>query len=373
MAFTIDSVEIRHVALPLLQPWRTSYGQDDSIHTLVVRVTSGAVEAWGEATPFERPEYCSEWAAGGFDLLRGCLAPLCVGTELAGAAEVRDRLARYKGNRFAKAALETAVWALEAALSERSLAELLGGTLDAVEVGADFPVMETYDALIAAIGGAVDGGFRRVKLKFRRGWDLPMLAAVRSQFPDLPIHVDCNNAFSLEDIDLLRGLDRFGLVMVEQPLDHDDLHDHARLARLIETPICLDESITTVRRARLAVELGSCRWVNIKPGRVGGLATAVEIHELLRDAGIGCWVGGNLESAIGSGIGTAFAARGGFDYAADIFPTDRLYREDLATPEVRFALVDGTPHAIPDGAGCARHPDPERLARMSVATATVTT
>lgn len=199
-----------------------------------------------------------------------------------------------------------------------------------------------------------------------------MLQAVRSDFPDLAIHVDCNNAFSLDDIALLRGLDRFDLVMVEQPLDHDDLHDHAALARMIDTPICLDESITTERRARLAVELGSCRWVNIKPGRVGGLAAAVAIHDILRDAGVPCWVGGNLESAIGAGIATAFATLDNIGYPADIFPTSRLYPEDLAATEVAFRRIDGVPHAIPDDAGSVREPDPERLDRMSVAAATVT-
>ncbi len=372
MAFTIDRVDVHQVAMPLLSPWRTSYGQDDSIHSLLVRVISGDLEAWGEATPFERPEYSSEWAHGGLDLLRSCLAPACVGIELATARNVRAPLDRYKGNHFAKAALETACWALEARLTGRSLRELLGGRRDAVEVGADFPVMDSFEELVAAIGGAVDEGFRRVKLKFRRGWDLPMLEVVRSHFPDLVVHVDCNNAFSLEDLDLLRGLDRFGLAMVEQPLHHDDLHHHAALARMIETPICLDESITTPARARLAVELGSCRWVNIKPGRVGGLAAAVEVHDILREAGIPCWVGGNLESAIGASIATAFGTLDNFSYPADIFPTDRLYREDLATPEVTFRRIDGVPHAIPDDASCARQPDPERLRRMSVGSATVT-
>ncbi len=372
MAFRVDRVDIHEVAMPLLSPWRTSYGRDDAIHSLVVGVTSGDVQAWGEATPFERPEYSAEWAHGGLDLLSSCLAPAVVGREFDAAADVRVTLARYKGNPFAKAALETACWALEAALAGRSLRELLGGRHEAVEVGADFPVMDSFDELVRAIGGAVDHGFRRVKLKFRRGWDLPMLQAVRSDFPDLAIHVDCNNAFSLDDIALLRGLDRFDLVMVEQPLDHDDLHDHAALARMIDTPICLDESITTERRARLAVELGSCRWVNIKPGRVGGLAAAVAIHDLLRDAGVPCWVGGNLESAIGAGIATAFATLDNIGYPADIFPTSRLYPEDLAATEVAFRRIDGVPHAIPDDAGSVREPHPERLDRMSVAAATVT-
>lgn len=371
MALRVDRVDVYEVAMPLLAPWRTSYGRDDAIHSLLVRVTSGDVEAWGEATPFERPEYSSEWAHGGLDLLQRCLAPAVVGRAFDRAADVREPLDRYKGNHFAKAALETACWSLEAALTGCSLRELIGGRSEAVEVGADFPVMDSFEHLVEAIGGAVDDGFRRVKLKFRRGWDIPMLEVVRSHFPDLAVHVDCNSAFSLDDIALLRELDRFDLAMVEQPLAHDDLHDHAVLAREIETPICLDESVTSERRARLAVELGSCRWVNIKPGRVGGLTAAVAIHDICRDAGIPCWVGGNLESAIGAGIATAFATLDNVRYPADIFPTSRLYREDLAVPEVAFRRIDGAPHAIPDAAGCVREPDPERLDRMTVTAATV--
>ncbi|REJ92399.1 MAG: o-succinylbenzoate synthase, partial [Planctomycetota bacterium] len=196
---------------------------------------------------------------------------------------------------------------------------------------------DSVDDLIAAIGDAVEFGFPRTKLKFRPGWDAPMLERVRREFPDQVFHIDCNSGYRLKDAELFKQVDEFGLAMIEQPLQHDDLVDHAELARQIRTPVCLDESLTTVRRAEQAISLGSCRYFNIKPGRVGGLTIARQIHDVGRAAGIPCWVGGMLESACGSAFCTALAMLDGFTYPADIFPSERYYVEDLADPPLELS------------------------------------
>ena len=204
--------------------------------------------------------------------------------------------------------------------------------------------MDSVDDLLGDVGQAVDEGFPRIKLKFRPGWDLDMLSAVRKQHPSHPFHIDCNSGYTLKDVDLFRAVDNFKLEMIEQPLAHDDVHDHAQLQARIETPICLDETIKDIRHARLAIELGSCRYVNIKPGRVGGLTNAVAIHNLCRDAAIPCWVGGMLESSTGSAQCAALAMLDNFSYPADIFPTNRFYAEDLSDPPLELhRSADGIP------------------------------
>ncbi len=362
----IERIEIRHVAMPLVYPFRTSFGDETVVHSVLVKLTGGGAVAWGESSPFEAPNYGSEWAGGAFLVLREWLAPAILGQEISSGAELQARLAPFRGNEFAKAALDTAWWALEGRLMGRPLHELLGGDRDRIEVGEALGAMESVDELVAAVGRAVDRGYRRVKLKFRPGWELDMLVAVRSAFPDLTLHIDCNSAYRLADAELFRRVDRFALAMIEQPLAHDDLIDHAKLQARIETPICLDESVRTTRHAEQAAELGSCRFVNIKPGRVGGLTNAVAIHDTCRDAGIACWVGGMLESGIGEAICVALGTLDNFTYQSDIFPAERFYADDLAAPAVRFERGDGV-HALPGlEPGIAQEPRPERLAELTV-------
>src|SRR5690606_32261467 len=215
------------------------------------------------------------------------------------------RLALVKGNPFAKAALDTAWWVLEAERQRRPLHHLLGATRSRIPVGADFGVLDAVGGLLPQIDNALQQGYPRIKLKFRPGWDIDMLAEVRREFPKATIHIDCNAGYRIEDLDLFRRVDEFELAMIEQPLQYDDLIDHARLQEAITTPVCLDESINSLDRARQSIGLGSCRFINIKPGRVGGLSVAVAIHDLCRQSGIPCWVGGMLESAVGGRICSA--------------------------------------------------------------------
>jgi O-succinylbenzoate synthase len=361
----VDKIEVFHVAMPLRYPWRTAYGEDSAVHSILVHISSNGDEGWGEACPLERPAYSPEWAAGAFALVRDWLAPTLIGAKISEPRDALHMLARFKGNHFAKAAVEMAFWSLYSARTGRPLHTSLGGTRSRVEVGADFGVMDRLEDLIAAVDASVTEGYRRVKLKFRPGWDVEMVKTVRSYFPDLSIHVDCNAAYTIADEDVFTQLDGFDLRMIEQPLGYDDLLDHAKLQARIDTPICLDESITSVERTRAAVELASCRIVNIKPGRVGGLSVAVDVHDICANAGIECWVGGNLESAIGSSHAVALATLPNFTYPADIFPTSRMYEADLASPEVQFVAGDGGGrYAIADG--IVRAPDLERLRAFGV-------
>lgn len=371
----INRIDLFHVAMPLLYPWRTAYGEDASIHAVLCRMTSGSLSAWGESSPLAAPCYSPEWAGGLLAVLRDWLAPALAGQEISSGEELQQKLSHFKGNQFAKAALDTAWWALESQRTGKPLHGLLaekatGTVRDEAEVGADFGVMDKVGDLVKAIAPAVAAGFPRIKLKFRPGWDLPMLAAVRKEFPQQTFHIDCNSGYRLRDAELFQQVDEFGLAMVEQPLAHDDVVEHAELAKLIRTPICLDETINSLRQAELALRLGSCRWVNIKPGRVGGLTVAVQIHNACRAAGIPCWVGGMLESATGSSACIALSMLENFHYPADIFPTERFYREDLADVPVELIRTrEGLPGVKPFTR--LPEPHPERLRRMTIAQATI--
>ncbi len=329
----IERIDLYWVKLPLVYPWRTAYGEDWEIHSVLVRMEGAGTYGWGETTPLFAPTYSPEHTGGVFYTIRDHFAPAVIGQEIESAEDILSRLAFYKGNQFAKAGLEVAWWVLEAKRRGMPLHRLLGGRKSRVAVGADFGVQDSLEMLLGKIQGAIDRGYPRVKLKFRPGWDLNMLDAVRSTFPDFPFHIDCNAGYTLADADLFRQVDRYRLAMIEQPLQADDLVDHAELQKMIETPICLDESIRGLHDAEVALRLGSCRVVNIKMGRVGGLSRAKAIHDLCAGRGIPCWVGGMLESAVGGGICIELATLDNFTYPADIFPSQYFYREDIAAPE----------------------------------------
>ena len=362
----IDAVEIYHVAMPLIYPWRTAYGDDQVAESVVLRMRGGELEAWSESSPLAAPCYSPEWAGGVFTCLRDWLAPAVVGRYVDSGGDLQQRLAHFKGNYFAKAALDNAWWILESKRRGLPLHQLLGGTRNRADVGADFGVMDSIGELIEGVRGAVEAGYPRIKLKFRPGWDVPVLRAVRQEFPDITLHIDCNAAFRMRHFDLLCRLDDFNLAMIEQPLAADDLVDHARLQQAIRTPVCLDESVSSVEQAEQAIDLGSCRWMNLKPGRVGGLTNAVAIHNLCREAGLGCWVGGMLESALGARICIALAMLDHFSYPADIFPSSRFYREDLGRPEIQLSRSpEGRPQVVAgDEPGIGAEPDPELLERF---------
>ncbi|MBN2311406.1 MAG: o-succinylbenzoate synthase [Candidatus Hydrogenedentes bacterium] len=365
----IDGMELVRVAMPLVYPFRTAFGNDDTVESVLVRMTSGDAYGWGEAAPWRYPAYSPECAATQFVLSRDFIAPLLLGRGLGSGGELQAALAGIKGNPFAKAAFDLAWWDLHARCAGEPLWKLIGGTGPVVDAGADFGIMETVDLLIETIAAALEAGYKRVKLKYRPGWDLDMIDAVRTAFPDATFHIDCNSAYTLDDLPMFKKLDRYNLAMIEQPLSHDDLIDHATLQASIDTPICLDESITSVDKARKAIQIGACRWVNIKPGRVGGLTPALAIHDLCRDAGVPCWIGGMLESAVGASHCLALATLPNIAYPSDIFPSERFYRRDLATPPMTHSAP--SQFAAHPSPGIGVEPDPAALDEYTIERATI--
>lgn len=364
-----EQIDIHHVAMPLKTLWRTACSEETAIESVLVRLVADGVEAWAETAPHRGPLYSPEWASGVFMILRDWLGPMVLGRDIADGAGLSALLAPVKAHPFAKAGLDMAMWGVAAQKAGAPLWELAGGAGTPVAVGADIGVMDTIDGLIGEIQKAVDAGFARVKLKYRPGWEEDMVAAVRGTFADLVMHVDCNSAYTLDDLPMLKRLDRFGLAMIEQPLAHDDLVDHARLQQAIATPICLDESITSAARARHAIELKACGLINLKIGRVGGLTNAIAIHDLCREAGIGNWVGSMLESAVAQSYSLALASLPNMVYPSDIFPTQRFFSEDLAEPEL--VLTGPSEIAPPARPGPGFAPDPSRLAAMTVESASL--
>ncbi len=362
----IEAIDIYWVRLPLAFVWRTSYADQYSTDTILVRMEGGGHHAWGESCPVYIPAYSAEHTIATFHTLREHMAPRVVGQEFESARDLLDRISFIKGNEFARAALDIGWWVLDAKRRGLPLHEALGSTRDRVAVGADFGIQDSIDVLLEKIQRAIDEGFPRIKLKFRPGWDLRMVEAVRSTFPDFTFHVDCNAAYTPADTDLFRALDRYRLAMIEQPLADDgmSLITHADLQKRIGTPICLDESIQSLAHAQAAIRLGSCRVVNIKMARVGGLTAARDIQTLCAEHGIPCWVGGMLESAIGGAICAELATLPNFTYPADIFPSSYFYDNDIGKPEI--VLSGRGEVAASQVPGIAQEPDGDLLKRWTV-------
>ncbi len=362
----IEGIDVYRVRIPLAFVWRTSYADQHDTDTILVKMESEGHHAWGESCPPYIPAYSSEHTLATFHTVREHMAGRIVGQDLRSAGDLLDRIAFVKGNQFARAALEITWWVLEAKRQGVPLHVALGGQGDRVAVGADFGIQDSLDVLMRKIQGAIDEGFPRIKLKFRPGWDLKMVDAVRSTFPRFTFHIDCNAAYTLADADLFRALDRYGLAMIEQPLADDgmSLVNHADLQARIETPICLDESAQSVAHVQAAIRLGSCKVVNIKMARVGGLAASRDIQALCAQHAIPCWVGGMLESAVGGAICAELATLPNFTYPGDVFPSSYFYRNDIGKPE----LVLSGPGEIATSRvpGIPQAPDPDLLERWTV-------
>ncbi len=355
--------------MPLIYPWRTAYGVDYDVHSVLVKATSGDHVGWAEATPFFAPHYCPESALSVFAHVTEVFGPHVVGREYDTARELSDRLEAFKGNSFAKASIEMCWWTLQSGIAGTPLHRLLGGETREVSAGADFGIQDSIDMLLGNIQTAVDAGFPRIKLKVARGWDLEMLRAVTDTFPDVTFHIDCNCGYTLDDLPFFKAIDGLGLAFIEQPLSFGDVLDHAELAKQLETPICLDETIYSVKAAEQALRIGACKYINIKPGRSGGFTNSIDIHDMARDAGVPVWIGGMLESAVGSALCVELATLSNFTYPGDLFPSARFYEQDLGEPATEL-----TPrNTFEPYTGRLPEPNPERLAAQTVRSATVTT
>lgn len=345
----IEQVEIRTVRLPLNEPFETSFGRIDSRLIFLVAVKGGGETGWGEVVAAEEPFYSYETVGTALHVIRDYLAPALLAEPVTDIADLARRLAPFRGHNMAKAGLELAYMDLLARLKCQSLSQLIGGTRDRIPVGVSLGIQPTLDHLLERVDRYLGLGYQRIKLKIKPGWDIRVVEEVRRRHPDILLSVDANAAYTLVDYQHLKELDQFGLLMIEQPLEHDDLMDHAQLQAELATPICLDESITGIRRAQQALDLGSCRLINIKIGRVGGYSQALGIHDLCYAKGIPVWCGGMLESGIGRAHNIALASLPGFTLPGDISASSRYFARDLIVPEVTVS-ADGTV-AAPQGPG----------------------
>ena len=331
----ITQIELREIRLSLVHFFETSFGRTTERRIALVRVVDeDGAEGWGECTAGEGPFYSEEWIEGAWVVLRDYLAPMTLGREVAGAAEVFGLMKPVRGNRMAKAAVETAAWDLEARKAGVPLWRHLGGVRAEVACGVSIGIQDSVDALLEKIERELGAGYRRIKIKIKPGWDAGVVARVRERFPDIPLMVDANSAYTLADAPLFRELDKFKLMMVEQPLAYDDREDHAKLQRKIETPVCLDESVRSAEDARKAIEAGACRVVNVKLGRVGGHAEARRVERVCREAGLPVWCGGMLESGVGRAHNIAMSTLAGFTLPGDVSASARYWEEDIIEPPV---------------------------------------
>jgi O-succinylbenzoate synthase len=355
----LESVELLRASLPLVSPFRTSFGTQTVREVLLVHVTTPEAEGWAECVAMEEPLYSSEYVDAAAHVMRHHLVPRLVQADLT-AARVAPALEAVKGHRMAKAALETAVLDAELRASGTSFATYLGGTVDRVPAGVSVGIMDSVPALLEAVGSYLDQGYVRIKLKIEPGWDLEPVKAVRERFGDILLQTDANTAYTLGDWQQLAKLDDFDLLFHEQPLDEEDLRGHAALAQLVRTPICLDESIVSARAAADAIALGACSIVNVKPGRVGGYLESRRIHDVCVANGVPVWCGGMLETGIGRAANAALASLPGFSLPGDVSASNRYYAQDLTRP---FVLEDG--HlTVPTGPGIGVEPLEDVLAEL---------
>jgi O-succinylbenzoate synthase len=332
---------MRLVRLPLLEPFETSFGRMESRLLFLVRLEAGTSFGFGECVAWEAPLYSYETVGTARHVIRDYLAPAILGMEMASLQDLASRFSRFKGHPMARAGIELAFVDLVARLRGEPIAKVIGGMRERIEVGVSLGLQPTVDELDTRVRHYLERGYRRIKLKIKPGFDVAVVAEIRRRHPGILLSADANAAYTLADADHLRQLDAYGLLMIEQPLAHDDLLDHAALQKTLKTPICLDESITSFEQARQALAIGACRTVNMKIGRVGGYSEALRIHDLCVEHGADLWCGGMFESGIGRAHNVALASLPGFNLPGDISGSRRYFERDIIVPPVEVA-ADGT-------------------------------
>jgi len=361
----IDGFELRRLAMPLKAPFETSFGVQHERELILLRAVTSVGEGWGECVAMSAPVYSPEFNDSVALVLRDHLIPALGRSGEIGAAQVGPRLEPFKGHRMAKAALEMALLDAELRDAGLSFGSYLGATRETVPAGVSVGIQPDIASLITVVGEFIAQGYTRIKLKIKPGWDVEPVRAVRREFGDaLLLQVDANTAYTLADARLLAALDDFDLLLIEQPLGEEDLTEHALLAKLVRTPICLDESVVSPKAAADAIRLGSCSIVNIKPGRVGGYLEARRIHDICVANGIPVWCGGMLETGLGRAANIALAALPGFVLPGDTSASDRFYSRDITAP---VELENGHVR-VPTGPGLGVDVLPDVLAEMTRST-----
>lgn len=345
----IDRITLYHLSMRLKSPFTTSFGTTQDRECILIEAEAEGLQGYGECVADRDPGYSYETSNTAWHVLRDFLIPALLNQEIGMPQMVPDRLSFVRGHPMAKAGLEMAVWDLFGKLQERSLKSMLGGAAERVKVGVSVGIQESPQALLRVVADYIKQGYRRIKIKIKPGHDVWETRAVREEYPDLPLQVDANSAYTLETAHALAPLDDLQLLLIEQPLAEDDLWDHHLLQQDFRTPICLDESILSERHARQALEMEACRVINIKAGRVGGLSEAVAIHDLCRSRGVPVWCGGMLETGVGRAANLALASLPGFTLPGDISATDRYYVQDIT--QERFILNPDSTIDVPDRPG----------------------
>jgi len=366
---TIDAVHLREINMPLAFPFETSFGVTTTRRILLVEIESDGLTAWGECVAGEHPYFSEESVDTAWIVAEQELAPRLVGQELVGGGGCPALFRQVRGNRMAKAALENAVWDLEAQKTKVSLADLLGGTRSAISCGVSIGIQASPAALMEKIAEELEAGYQRVKLKCKPGWDTGIFEQVRERWPNIRLSCDANSAYRVVDIDHIAEWDQFDLMMIEQPLWYDDFYFHSMLQKRLDTPICLDESIRNRRDALAAIDMDSCRIINIKLGRVGGFSEAVAVHNAAGERGVPVWCGGMLETGIGRAHNIALSSLPNFSLPGDVSASRRYWVEDIIEPEVTVSR-DGE-IAVPEGIGSGYTVRRDRIEALTVRRQTV--
>lgn len=331
----ISKIELIEIGLPLVHFFETSFGRTYERRIILVCVTdTDGAQGWGEATCGETPSYCEEWTDSAWAVIEKILAPMVVGKEVENAAQIWDVMKRVRGNRMAKSAIETACWDLEAKKLNVPLWRHLGGVNREIACGVSIGIQDSIEQLFVKIQTELDAGYQRIKIKIAPHWDYEVIKRVREHFGSILLMGDANSAYTLDDIEKLKSLDEFELMMLEQPLPYDDIIDHAKLQREIKTPICLDEPIRSPEDARKAIELKSGKIINLKNGRVGGHTQSKQIEKICRENNIPLWCGGMLESGIGRAHNIAISTLAGYTMPGDVSASKRYWQEDIIEPMV---------------------------------------
>ena len=359
----LNKITLREIHLPLIAPFETSFGQTSLRRILLIEAEAQGVSGWGESTAGEDPYYSYETLETAWHIIRDYIWPLLKGREIASASEVWDLLARIRGHNMAKGGVETALWDAEAKQKNIPLAKLLGSTRDEISCGVSIGIQPDIETLLAKVEKELIAGYQRIKIKIKPGWDIEPTRALRERFPRIRLMVDANSAYRLEDAALLKQLDAFYLIMIEQPLGYDDIYSHAQLQRQLETPICLDECIHDIEHARAAIEIGACRIINIKLGRVGGHTPARRIHDLCQSKSIPVWCGGMLESGIGRAHNIAMSTLANFTLPGDVSASRRYWDQDIIEPEVEVT-PQGTIR-VPQQPGIGYAPSLDRIRSLT--------
>lgn len=360
----INCITLYHLRMTLRTPFETSFGRIHTRDCILLEASTEGMTGYGECVADRDPGYSYETADTAWHILGDFLIPSILDRELPSPVDLQQRMNFVRGHQMAKAGLEMALWDLVGKRQGRSLRQMLGGERERVEVGVSVGIQDSPAHLVNVVAGYLDQGYRRIKIKIKPGRDAEETRAVRVAFPELRLQVDANSAYTLEKADALLPLDDLNLLLIEQPLAEDDLWDHSRLQRRFTTPICLDESIVSRRHARQALEMGACKVINIKTGRVGGLVEAAAIHDLCREQNVPVWCGGMLETGVGRAANLALAALPGFVLPGDISATERYYFEDI-TRET-FTLNPDSTITVPSNPGLGVTIDRQALERATV-------